>query len=157
MSSVTLIWTLRIIVRVVLKKTYCIQCITWNCISNCHTNWCLLTSYRYVTHIGNAYIRVYPDAYYRKWTISWAPSFYLITSDVTHWSVRVCATTSQNVHVKVSYIKQVSYIHKRGGIYQYIQRIPYDIRSHYKTNQLYFSLRTGSFYSANRLSKFITK
>ena len=61
------------------------------------------------------------------------------------------------MHIKVSYIKQASYIHKRGGVYQYIRRIPCDIRSHYKTDQLYFSLRTGSFVSANRLSKSITQ
>ena len=61
------------------------------------------------------------------------------------------------MHIKVSYIKQASYIHKRGGVYQYIRRIPCDIRSHYKTGQLYFSLRTGSFVSANRLSKSITQ
>ena len=57
----------------------------------------------------------------------------------------------------MSYIKQASYIHKRGGVYQYIRRIPCDIRSHYKTDQLYFSLRTGSFVSANRLSRSITQ
>ena len=61
------------------------------------------------------------------------------------------------MHIKVSYIKQASYIHKRGGVYQYIRRIPCDIRSHYKTDQLYFSLRTGSFVSATRLSKSITQ
>ena len=61
------------------------------------------------------------------------------------------------MHIKVSYIKQASYIHKRGGVYQYIRRIPCDIRSHYKTDQLYFSLRTGSFVSANRLSRSITQ
>ena len=43
----------------------------------------------------------------------------------------------------MSYIKQASYLHKRGGVYQYIRRIPCDIRPHYKTDQLYFSLRTG--------------
>ncbi|MDC1427110.1 tyrosine-type recombinase/integrase [Rhodospirillaceae bacterium] len=57
----------------------------------------------------------------------------------------------------MSYIKQASYLHKRGGVYQYIRRIPCDIRSHYKTDQLYFSLRTGSFVSANRLSRSITQ
>ena len=61
------------------------------------------------------------------------------------------------MHIKVSYIKQASYIHKRGGVYQYIRRIPCDIRPHYKTDQLYFSLRTGSFVSANRLSRSITQ
>ena len=61
------------------------------------------------------------------------------------------------MHIKVSYIKQAYYIHKRGGVYQYIRRIPCDIRSHYKTDQLYFSLRTGSFVSANRLSRSITQ
>ena len=57
----------------------------------------------------------------------------------------------------MSYIKQALYIHKRGGVYQYIRRIPCDIRPHYKTDQLYFSLRTGSFVSANRLSRSITQ
>ena len=61
------------------------------------------------------------------------------------------------MHIKVSYIKQASYIHKRGRVYQYIRRTPCDIRAHYKTDQLYFSLRTGSFVSANRLSRSITQ
>ena len=44
----------------------------------------------------------------------------------------------------MSYIKQASYLHRRGAVYQYIRRVPCDIRPYYKTNQLYFSLRTTS-------------
>ena len=61
------------------------------------------------------------------------------------------------MHIKVSYIKQALYIHKRGGVYQYIRRIPCDIRPHYKTDQLYFSLRTRSRTAANRISKSISQ
>ena len=61
------------------------------------------------------------------------------------------------MHIKVSYIKQASYLHLRGAVYQYIRRIPCDIRSHYKTNQLYFSLRTRSRTSANRIAKSLTQ
>ena len=57
----------------------------------------------------------------------------------------------------MSYIKQASYLHRRGAVYQYIRRIPCDIRSHYKTDQLYFSLRTRSRTSANRIAKSLTQ
>ena len=53
--------------------------------------------------------------------------------------------------------KQASYLHLRGAVYQYIRRIPCDIRPHYKTDQLYFSLRTRSHTAANRISKSITQ
>ena len=61
------------------------------------------------------------------------------------------------MHIKVSYIKQASYLHRRGAVYQYIRRIPCDIRPHYKTDQLYFSLRTRSRTSANRIAKSLTQ
>ena len=57
----------------------------------------------------------------------------------------------------MSYIKQASYLHRRGAVYQYIRRIPCDIRPHYKTDQLYFSLRTRSCTAANRISKSISQ
>ena len=55
----------------------------------------------------------------------------------------------------MSYIKQASYLHLRGAVYQYIRRIPCDISPHYKTDQLYFGLRTKSHTAANRVSKSI--
>ena len=55
------------------------------------------------------------------------------------------------------YIKQASYLHRRGAVYQYIRRVPCDIRPYYKTNQLYFSLRTTSLLLANRIAKSITQ
>ena len=57
----------------------------------------------------------------------------------------------------MSYIKQASYLHLRGAVYQYIRRIPCDIRPHYKTDQLYFSLRTRSHTAANRIPKSISQ
>ena len=57
----------------------------------------------------------------------------------------------------MSYIKQASYLHRRGAVYQYIRRIPCDIRSHYKTDKLYFSLRTRSRTAANRIAKSLTQ
>ena len=57
----------------------------------------------------------------------------------------------------MSYIKQASYLHRRGAVYQYIRRVPCDIRPYYKANQLYFSLRTTSLLSANRIAKSITQ
>ena len=57
----------------------------------------------------------------------------------------------------MSYIKQASYLHRRGAIYQYIRRVPCDIRPYYKKNQLYFILRTRSRTAANRISKSITQ
>ena len=79
------------------------------------------------------------------------------TSDVTHWIVSIIVNTLCGVHIKVSYIKQASYLHRRGAVYQYIRRVPCDIRPYYKTNQLYFSLRTTSLLSANRIAKSITQ
>ena len=57
----------------------------------------------------------------------------------------------------MSYIKQASYLHRRGAVYQYISRVPCDIRPHYKKDRLYFSLRTRSLLSANRIAKSITQ
>ena len=42
-------------------------------------------------------------------------------------------------------------------MYQYIRRVPCDIRPYYKKNQLYFILRTRSRTVANRISKSITQ
>ena len=57
----------------------------------------------------------------------------------------------------MSYIKQASYLHRRGALYQYTRRIQCDIKPHYKKDQLYFSLRTRSRTAANRISKSITQ
>ena len=69
------------------------------------------------------------------------------TSDVTHWIVSIVLNSLCGVHIKVSYIKQASYLHRRGAVYQYIRRVPCDIRPYQKTNELYFSLRTTSLLS----------
>ena len=79
------------------------------------------------------------------------------SSDVTHWIVSIVLNSLCGVHIKVSYIKQASYLHRRGAVYQYIRRVPCDIRPYYKANQLYFSLRTTSLLSANRIAKSITQ
>ena len=61
------------------------------------------------------------------------------------------------MHIKASYIKKASYLHRGRAVYHYIGRIPRDIRPHYKTDQLYFSLRAQSRTAANRISKSISQ
>ena len=45
---------------------------------------------------------------------------------------------------KVVYKSDASYVSCRAGIYYYTRRVPYDVRQHYASNRLSFSLRTKS-------------
>ncbi len=63
-------------------------------------------------------------------------------------------TPETTAPTQVSYvIKQASYLNRRGAVHQYIRRIPCDIRPHYKSDQLYFSLQTGQFVAAHQCRK----
>ena len=58
---------------------------------------------------------------------------------------------------KVMYRSDDSYVSCRAGIYYYIRRVPYDVRQHYASNRLSFSLRTKSYVSALRAAQSISQ
>ena len=49
---------------------------------------------------------------------------------------------------KVMYRSDDSYVSCRAGVYYYIRRVPYDVRQHYASKRLSFSLKTKSYASA---------
>ena len=51
---------------------------------------------------------------------------------------------------KVMYREDVRYVSNRDGVYYYTRRVPYDVRQHYASHRLSFSLKIKSktqFYS----------
>jgi hypothetical protein len=57
---------------------------------------------------------------------------------------------------KVMYKSDASYVFCRAGIYYYTRRVPYDVRQHYTSNRLSFSLRTKSNAGALRAAQSVT-
>ena len=49
------------------------------------------------------------------------------------------------------------YVVQRDGIFYYIRRIPHDVRQHYASSRISFSLRTKSHESALRTAKSVTQ
>ena len=49
------------------------------------------------------------------------------------------------------------YVVQRDGIFYYIRRIPHDVRQHYASSRISFSLRTKSYQSALRTAKSVTQ
>ena len=58
---------------------------------------------------------------------------------------------------KVMYKSDARYVSCRAGIFYYIRRIPYDVRQHYASNRLSFSLRTKSIVGALRAAQSVTQ
>ena len=58
---------------------------------------------------------------------------------------------------KVMYKSIASYVYCRAGIYYYTRRVPYDVRQHYASNRLSFSLRTKSNAGALRAARSVTQ
>ena len=58
---------------------------------------------------------------------------------------------------KVMYRSDDSYVSCRAGIYYYIRRVPYDVRQHYASNRLSFSLKTKSYAGALRAAQSVTQ
>ena len=52
--------------------------------------------------------------------------------------------------LKVMYRSDDSYVSCRAGVYYYIRRVPYDVRQHYASKRLSFSLKTKSYAGALR-------
>ena len=55
------------------------------------------------------------------------------------------------------YKSNASYVSCRAGIYYYIRRVPYDVRQHYASHRLSFSLRTKSNAGALRAAQSVTQ
>ena len=58
---------------------------------------------------------------------------------------------------KVMYRSDDSYVSCRAGIYYYIRRVPYDVRQHYASKRLSFSLKTKSYAGALRAAQSVTQ
>jgi hypothetical protein len=58
---------------------------------------------------------------------------------------------------KVMYKSDASYVSCRAGVYYYTRRVPYDVRQHYASNRLSFSLRTKSNAGALRAAQSVTQ
>ena len=58
---------------------------------------------------------------------------------------------------KVMYRSDDSYVSCRAGVYYYIRRVPYDVRQHYASKRLSFSLKTKSNASALRATQSVTQ
>ena len=58
---------------------------------------------------------------------------------------------------KVMYKSGASYVSCRAGVYYYTRRVPYDVRQHYASNRLSFSLRTKSNTGALRAAQSVTQ
>ena len=58
---------------------------------------------------------------------------------------------------KVMYKSGASYVSCRAGVYYYTRRVPYDVRQHYASARLSFSLRTKSNAGALRAAQSVTQ
>ena len=58
---------------------------------------------------------------------------------------------------KVMYKSDASYVSCRAGVYYYTRRVPYDVRQHYASHRLSFSLRTKSNAGALRAAQTVTQ
>ena len=58
---------------------------------------------------------------------------------------------------KVMYREDVRYVSNRDGVYYYTRRVPYDVRQHYASHRLSFSLKTKSYANAVRAAQSVTQ
>ena len=58
---------------------------------------------------------------------------------------------------KVMYTNASQYISNRGGIFYYVRRVPYDVRKHYASSRISFSLKTKSLRYAIRSANSVTQ
>ena len=75
----------------------------------------------------------------------------------SHWFVNILAVCRWWVMSKVMYKSNASYVSCRAGVYYYTRRVPYDVRQHYASNRLSFSLRTKSNAGALRAAQSVTQ
>jgi len=69
------------------------------------------------------------------------------------FSISDLVSLEQALMHRLMYKNASKYIFKRGGIYYFIRRIPYDVRPFYESNRISKSLRTSSSVHAERLAK----
>ena len=58
---------------------------------------------------------------------------------------------------KLMYINTSQYVSNRGGIRYYVRRVPHDVRQHYASSRISFSLRTESHRNAARAASSVTQ
>ena len=58
---------------------------------------------------------------------------------------------------KVMYTNASQYVSRRDGVFYYIRRVPHDVRQHYASSRISFSLRTKSLRSAARTASSVTQ
>jgi len=58
---------------------------------------------------------------------------------------------------KVMCREDVRYVSNRDGVYYYTRRVPYDVRQHYASHRLSFSLKTKSYANAVRAAQSVTQ
>jgi len=58
---------------------------------------------------------------------------------------------------KLMYNSNVRYVSNRDGVYYYTRRVPYDVRQHYASHRLSFSLKTKSYANAVRAAQSVTQ
>jgi len=58
---------------------------------------------------------------------------------------------------RVMYKDARQYVADRDGIFYYVRRVPHDVRQHYASSRVSFSLRTKSHQSALRAAKSVTQ
>ena len=61
------------------------------------------------------------------------------------------------VMYKDAYQDAYQYVADRDGVFYYVRRVPYDVRQHYASSRISFSLRTKSHQSALRAAKSVTQ
>ena len=58
---------------------------------------------------------------------------------------------------RLMYNSDVRYVSNRDGVYYYTRRVPYDVKKHYASDRLSFSLKTKSYASAVRAAQSVTQ
>ena len=58
---------------------------------------------------------------------------------------------------RVMYNDAYQYVSDRDGVFYYVRRVPHDVRQHYASSRISFSLRTKSHQSALRAAKSVTQ
>ena len=58
---------------------------------------------------------------------------------------------------RVRNISSPHHVMNRAGIFYYVRRVPHDVRQHYASSRISFSLRTKSHQSALRAAKSVTQ
>ena len=58
---------------------------------------------------------------------------------------------------RLMYNSDVRYVSNRDGVYYYTRRVPYDVKKHYASDRLSFSLKTKSYANAVRAAQSVTQ